>query len=64
MSAVRSKPDDFRNEFANLVLLAMRDECGLNGDKFEMVVTTSVCPLIKATFGGQKFNITVTRDRS
>lgn len=56
--------DDFRDAFANVVLQALRDECSWDGDKFEMSATTSGCPLIQATFGGAKFNLTITRAQS
>ena len=56
-------PDDSRDAFAKVVLQALRDECPWNGDEFEIGATTSNCPLIQATFGGEKFNITITRAR-
>lgn len=55
--------NESREAFAKVVLQALRDECPWDGDEFEMSATTSGCPLIRATFGGEKFNITITRDR-
>jgi hypothetical protein len=61
----RPKTDnEMRDAFANVVLEALREEVSWNGDTFEMSQTTSDCPMILATFGGERFNITITRARS
>jgi hypothetical protein len=56
--------NEMRDAFAAVVLQALRDECAYKGDTFEMSQTTSDCPMILATFGGERFNITITRARS
>lgn len=50
-----------RDAFAKVVLDALVEECPL--DYFEMSATTSDCPLILASFGGEQFHITITRAR-
>lgn len=58
-----SSPDNntSRDAFAKVVLDALVEECPT--DTFEMSATTSGCPLIVATFGGERFNVTITRGR-
>lgn len=62
LRAPTSAPDNAsRDAFAKVVLDALVEECPT--DTFEMSTTTSDCPLIVATFGGERFNITITRAR-